>query len=1597
MPSQRAAPPTLSRPPARPKAAAAAGLAVLGIAIAVGTATHLDREEVELRKVALERLAEVANARVHEVDHWFDDRVREATGLAGPRRAGDRLEVERGLFEAGYVVSPDGRVLFATAGAPAFDPAWQPEVRAAAAAGPGGVHERHTTVGGRPCVLFLTPLAATGTGPGAPAPPALPVPEALAVFVAAPPKSVLDTGLTRIVVGSADEEAGPGSAAGGRRDASTLAVRRGIEGGGWGVVAEMSVDQALAPMRRERSGDILIAVLAWLLAAALSAALVRRRERARLRSEAGYRALVDALPAAVIAATPDERLVPTFASPQIAAIAGPTPEDVVGDPGAFARIFHPDDCARARAQLAESRDTGETREDEYRLHDRSGGPIHARLRTALARSPDGAPLHVQAILTDVTARREVERALELRQLEQRAILEQANDAIVVTDEEGRILDANARFREWYGFDDADLGRMKLRDLKVGPSSSSGTSTGEQSSQRMRRLAARGSLLIEETHRRRDGSTFPVLVSSRAIEDLANRFVTIIRDTTELRAAEARRRAMLDGVEAAICLLDRKGRIVEANAAFRRHAGEDWPCGLAGAGEGAEYAAVVEAAAARGSGDAALAGAALAVRAVLRGERARFEHEHEDGRHGWHRSCLVAVTSVRIDGRLEGAVVAHYDVSPVRRAAQAAAASESRYRATVQAMAEGVMLIDADATIVDLNEASAKIVGLPREQCLGLKMTDRVWRLTREDGSELSPDGAPGVRCLASGTAERGVVVGHRRSDGRQLWVEMNTEPLALDGGMRASHAVITLTDVTERRRAEALRQALAEIDHQIVGRLDLEGILGAVCRGVVGLGCSLSWIGFKRPDGRVEIGTRAGEAAAMFDELEVRWDDTPPGQGPTGTAIRTGEVVVVADAATDPLLASWRSAPGGHGLRSVVVIPLRAGRDGEVIGVLGAWSSRPAAFDRLLVDELRALAAQAAVAMEAARTHERLHESEERYRTIVETTREGIWAVDADDRTTYVNPQMAAMLGYSVDEMVGRSVLEFHDDEVKARAAADLERRRQGFGEHVETRLRHKDGRGVWVLMAASPIINGRYRGTIAAITDITERRAAEEAMRRVNAAIEQAQESIVITDAQGRIEYVNPAFCRASGYTAAEALGRTARLVKSGVHDDSFYRDLWDTIVAGRTWEGVITNRRKDGALYQVSQVIGPVRDAAGRTVNFVAVGRDVTRENRLEAQLLQAQKLEAVGQLAGGVAHDFNNALAGIMGYVDLALMDLGAEDPVRPMLLEVHRGADRAASIARQLLIFSRRQPVELVPLDLNGIVQGLVKMLRRLIGEDIALETTLCGGLGVVRGDGGQLEQVITNLCVNARDAMPRGGRLEVSTANVQDAGGRSVLLSVRDTGCGMTPEVKAHLFEPFFTTKPKGKGTGLGLAVVHGIVSKHGGRIEVESEPGLGTTLRVYLPRVDALVDAAPKAEAQALPGGTATLLIVEDDDGVRGVAARSLERLGYRVLVARGGAEALAAADEHDGPIDLLLTDVVMPGQDGRELAADLWARRPDLRTLFMSGYTGEKLDDRGILESGAAFLPKPFTLGALALKVREVLDRRPTQASACSSVTADA
>jgi two-component system cell cycle sensor histidine kinase/response regulator CckA len=632
---------------------------------------------------------------------------------------------------------------------------------------------------------------------------------------------------------------------------------------------------------------------------------------------------------------------------------------------------------------------------------------------------------------------------------------------------------------------------------------------------------------------------------------------------------------------------------------------------------------------------------------------------------------------------------------------------------------------------------------------------------------------------------------------------------------------------------------------------------------------------------------------------------------------------------------------------------------------------------------------------------QQIEASERRFRALVENSWDGVALLNERCELLYASPAVERIMGNSSCELLGRSALDWIHKQ-------DLENSTRIFERILEVpatpfvsrhRMRHQDMSWRWLEFTATNLLDEpSLRSVVVNFRDITEAKQAEEDLQLRDRAIQAVAAGILITDPNqpdNPIVYASPGCERLTGYAPEEIVGRNCRFLQGKDTDSKAVERIRAAIRDGEQCDLELLNYRKDGSSFWNSLSISPVRNADGRLTHFIGVQTDVTERRRLEMHLRQAQKMEAVGRLAGGVAHDFNNLLTVINGYTDLLLERLERDDPMRVLLTEVHKAGERAGTLTRQLLVFSRQSVLEPKVLDINGVVADTERMLGRLIGEDVRLTTALEPNLPPVKADPVQLQQALINLVVNARDAMPQGGRLSIETRDVDllpdqqchcapdCKPGRYSVLAVSDTGVGMDEATKARIFEPFFTTKEVGKGTGLGLAMVYGFVRSSGGHVGVCSEPGQGTTFQLYFPQVQERVSSDKSGHgATDVPAGNETLLLVEDDDAVRVLTRHALQNMGYTVLEASNGWDAVRQAEDHRGPIHLLVTDVVMPNMGGQQVAERIAGVHPETRVLFCSGYADDAVLRHGILAEEVAFFQKPFTVGALARKVREVLDQ---------------
>jgi PAS domain S-box-containing protein len=629
------------------------------------------------------------------------------------------------------------------------------------------------------------------------------------------------------------------------------------------------------------------------------------------------------------------------------------------------------------------------------------------------------------------------------------------------------------------------------------------------------------------------------------------------------------------------------------------------------------------------------------------------------------------------------------------------------------------------------------------------------------------------------------------------------------------------------------------------------------------------------------------------------------------------------------------------------------------------------------------------------RSEEALRKSEEKYRTLLETTSEGCWMLNPKNKTIEVNESLCKMLGYSQDEMIGKTPFDFADHDNRKIFIEQTSKISTTSHRSYEITLKKKDGQDLHTYFNATTIRDesGEVQGSFAFVTDITQRNRAEDERNRLAVAIEQAAESVFITDMNGTIQYVNPAFERLTGYGRKEAIGKNPAMLKSGKHDALFYKKMRRTISRGNAWHGRIVNKKKDDSFYEADATISPVFDTSGKITNFVSIKRDITHEMELEKRLIQAQKMEAIGTLAGGIAHDFNNVLYSIIGYAELTMDDLPENSLAQNNLKELLIASNRAKDMVQQILTFSHQAETEKKPIKFQSVVKEAIKLLKTSIPTTIEICQNIDADCGPVLADPTQIHQVVMNLATNAYYAMrEKGGVLNINVAtekiriddfvsSMDFNPGIYVKLSVTDTGHGMNKEIIEKIFDPYFTTKPPGQGTGMGLSTVHGIVKSHGGAIKVYSDPGKGTVFYVYFPMIEKKPDESKIVSAGTIQKGCERILLVDDQEQIVFMVKQTLERLGYKVAARTSSVDALEAFRAGSDRFDLVITDMTMPNMTGVELATKLLEIRPDIPIILCTGFSDltdvNKAKAIGIRE----FLMKPIVKDQIASSIRKVLD----------------
>ncbi len=1267
----------------------------------------------------------------------------------------------------------------------------------------------------------------------------------------------------------------------------------------------------------------------------------REIEAASSASEAWYRELVQTMTEGLAVADRDGLV--TYCNDQLGHLVGLPPDEIVGRP-----VTDFLDESSLETWQAQPTRQGKVEGGAYELTTVRPDGQQRRLlvspRTIFG--PDGGFQGSFAVITDITEQKRAQEVLAERERYYRTLMHNIHEDILVLDRDYRITDVNNSFLATMGLTRPEVLGQPCYQVSHGFDSPCPVHGLECPLQEVFETGRPTNYYHE--HRHADGTTRVVDVLMSPLQDEAgqvSQVIEVVRDVSDivrareaLKASEQRYRLLFNRSNDAIFVHDLDddglpGKFVEVNDVACERLGytREELLDMSPLGIGVE----ADPDQARDLG-----------RRLLAEGHARFEtaHRTKDGR-------LIPVESnvrlVDLRGRRVVLSVSR-DITKRKRAEAARLESQQALTALLDATTESAFLIGTDYEILVCNRIAAERLGSEPEQLIGRNLLElfpeEVAARRRVRFEELISTGRP-----------------VRQTDARGPYIfDMSSYPVFDEAGRLARIAVFA-RDVTERARAAA---ALQESEARFSDLFD-----------------SISdWICVHDLDGRLQSVNPAVCQASGYTADEL-----------IGRLISDFLLPEYRPEFVDLYLTQLKEKGRFDG-----VFKIKA-KDGTV---------RYIEYSSTLVTREGGEPFVSGVGRDVTErrlTERALRRGEEQYRLVVDNAQEGICVIQ-DGIIKFTNPKLIEMAGLDPGESTERPFIDFIHPEDRPEVLDRYQRRLAGerLPERHSYRLMRPDGVVRW-MDVISVVVTWKGRpATINFISDMTDQRRAEEALRRseeqYRLVVDNAHEGILIAQ-DGQIRFANPKITEVLGYSQDELISRP---FADFIHPD--YRpaveDRHRRETAGQAQPAGQPCRvvRADGEVRWVEMntvsIQWQMRPAALIFVNDVTDQRLAqTEKEKMEVQFQQAQKMEAVGRLAGGIAHDFNNLLTIITGYSDLALTKTSSNDPLHNDLVEINRAGQRAAALTRQLLIFSRQEVIEPQTLDPKVVVANVEHMLRRLIGEDIELVVTTDPQVGAVEADPGQLEQVLINLAVNARDAMERGGRLTIETADVwldEDYAedhlgvtpGPYVMLAVSDTGVGMDEDLQSKIFDPFFTTKETGKGTGLGLSTVYGIVKQSGGHIGVYSEPDRGSTFKVFLPRLGGPAGRPEAADGQAASRrGSETILVVEDEDQVRELASRILRWHGYRVLEAANGGEGLLVCEQHQGPIHLILSDVIMPRMSGQDMAQRIRSLRPEAKLLFMSGYTDDAIARHGVLDEEVNFIGKPFSVVKLAAKVREILD----------------
>ncbi|MCX5871469.1 MAG: PAS domain S-box protein [Deltaproteobacteria bacterium] len=950
---------------------------------------------------------------------------------------------------------------------------------------------------------------------------------------------------------------------------------------------------------------------------------------------------------------------------------------------------------------------------------------------------------------------------------------------------------------------------------------------------------------------------------------------------------------------------------------------------------------------------------------------------------------------------------------VRERTKALGQSEARFRNIVETTSDLIWEVNENGVYTYVSPRIHDLLGYRPEEVIGKTPFDLMPAEEAQRMAEL----------FAANISARETFVNHENinlhRDGHQVILETSAVPVIdQDGNFRGYHGIDR--DITERKHAEealarvnrALR-TLSATNQTLLRARDEQTLMEEMCRVMVEIGgYLLAWVGFAEDDKRVRVVASRGADADYLDSLNITWDETASGRGPTGTAIRRGTPVTCSNVQTDPDYGPWRERGQRYGFASSVALPLRL--DGAVIGTLNIYAVKPDVFDEDAVELLNEAAVDLAYGITMRRAeakHERtradVQRLEKRNTLILNSVGEGIFGLDREGRATFINPAGAAMLQLTTEEIIGQDMHALHhhtkaDGTPYPRKECPIYAAyRDGVVHHVADEIFwKKDGTSFFVDYVSTPIRDerGELAGAVVSFSDITERKKSEEFIKNI---LECVDEGFIIIDRDFRILSANKAYSKIVEMPIDKIIGKYCYEI---VHHKSApcsepERDcaVQKVFATGKSHSAIHQCEDAKGRVAYIDMKAYPYsKDNSGEVITAIVTLVDITEKYKLEDQLRQSQKMEAIGTLAGGIAHDFNNMLAPILGYSEMALARISPSDPLAADLQQVITAAGRAKGLVQQILAFSRQAPQERKPLQPQLVVQEALKLLRASLPSTIEIREEIPADCGTILADPTQLHQIIMNLGTNAYHAMQQtGGVLAVRLTKItigEDNGrvpsselapGEYVMIDVSDTGCGMEQKTMAHIFDPYFTTKAKGEGTGLGLAVVHGIVKSYQGHIAVYSEPGKGSSFHVYLPRIAEAPSLTEAVHSEAIPTGTERLLVVDDEEVLATMLQLILQGLGYQVRSSCNSLEALALIEQDPMAVDLLITDMTMPYLTGFELAQKALALRPDLPIILCTGFSDlinkEQVQALGI----RSYLMKPVSIQDLGQAVRKALDAK--------------